>query len=326
MENERIQKIKILLKKKQIKVCGIFFIFVIILYFLFLSPPSDFPKNYIVTIKEGTISSDISSLLKSEHIIKYEFMNNIFVRLLGGHRKIVSGDYFFNKPENAFTIATRIIGGKFELEPIKITIPEGTSIREMSDILSKKLTNFNEQEFISYTQGKEGYLFPDTYFFFPNTKIEKIVSMMEDNFQKKIDSIKSEITASGKPLKDIVIMASIIEAEANTSESRAIVSGILWKRLNIGMPLQVDAAFEYINGKNTSELTKKDLTVNSPYNTYKNKGLPPTPINNPGIDSLLAAVKPTQTPYLYYLSDKNTKIHYAKTLEEHNQNIKDYLN
>ena len=127
-------------------------------------------------------------------------------------------------------------------------------------------------------------------------------------------------------MNEVIIMASIIEDEANgTLESKRIVSGILWKRLRLEMPLQVDAPFQYYNGKNSYTLTKEDLKEDHEYNTYTNKGLPPTAITNPGIDSIRAAITPTKTDYLYFLSDKKGNMYYAKNFEEHKINRELYL-
>ena len=120
-------------------------------------------------------------------------------------------------------------------------------------------------------------------------------------------------------------MASIIEKEVITHEDMKTVSGVLWKRIAIGMPLQVDAVFPYIMGKNTFELTREDLQFDSPYNTYKYKGLPPGPINNPGLDSILAAATPAKTKYVYFLSDKDGNFHYAVSYAQHLANKKKYL-
>ena len=120
-------------------------------------------------------------------------------------------------------------------------------------------------------------------------------------------------------------MASIIEGEAVTPEDRRIVSGILWTRMKNGMRLGVDAPFAYIMGKGSLELTQTDLATTSPYNTYRVAGLPPTPINNPGIDAIAAALAPSSTPYLYYLSDKEGSMHYARTFAEHKLNKEKYL-
>jgi len=128
-----------------------------------------------------------------------------------------------------------------------------------------------------------------------------------------------------KNWSDIVIMASIIEEEAATAKDRRIISGILWKRLLKGMHLGVDAPFAYDIGKNSATLTTIDLKYDSPYNTYLYGGLPPTPITNPGLDSIDAALHPETSPYYYYLSDKGDTIHYAKTFDEHKVNKERYI-
>jgi UPF0755 protein len=120
-------------------------------------------------------------------------------------------------------------------------------------------------------------------------------------------------------------MASIIERETRTAEDRRLVSGILWKRISIGMPLQVDATFEYYTKYNTYTVTKQVMREDSPYNTYTNKGLPPTPIANPGLDSIIAALKPTASPYLYYLTGRDGKMYYATDFAGHKKNRRLYL-
>jgi UPF0755 protein len=129
----------------------------------------------------------------------------------------------------------------------------------------------------------------------------------------------------GKPEGDIIKMASIVEEEGRTMETREIIAGILWKRISIKMPLQVDSSFKYINGKTTATLTTEDLKIDSPYNSYTNRGLPPTPISNPGLAAIRATINPIKTPYLYFLSDKNGNMHYAITFEEHVENKLKYL-
>jgi len=126
-------------------------------------------------------------------------------------------------------------------------------------------------------------------------------------------------------LHEVLTMASIIEKEVRTPEDMKLVSGVLWKRIEVGMPLQVDAPFIYYNGKNSYTLTKEDLSDDHEYNTYKNKGLPPTAITNPGLDSIRAAITPTNTEYLYFLSDKSGNMYYAKNFEGHKRNRELYL-
>jgi UPF0755 protein len=151
------------------------------------------------------------------------------------------------------------------------------------------------------------------------------VKTLSDTFQTKIASLESIIDSFGKPYSQVVIMASILEAEARKLEDRRVIAGILWKRIQMDMPLQVDAPFEYVSSKNTFTLTTADLRLDSPYNTYTRKGLPPTPIGNPGLEAIQAAVTPIESPYLYYLSDKNGVFHYAETHDGHVKNKAKYL-
>jgi UPF0755 protein len=187
--------------------------------------------------------------------------------------------------------------------PIVVTIPEGFSLNQIADTVAPKLANFNKTQFLLKAKDLEGYLFPDTYFFLNNANEGDVIKSMSDNFNKKINPLLPEIISSGKTERDIIIMASVIEREAKGDTDRGIIAGILWKRIAIGMPLQVDAAPE----------------------TYKTKGLPENPIGNPGLLAIQSAIHPKSSPYLYYLHDKNGIVHYAKTFAEHQVNIEKYL-
>jgi UPF0755 protein len=156
-------------------------------------------------------------------------------------------------------------------------------------------------------------LFPDTYFFLPNANESIVIQTLRQNFDAQVATIQPDIDASGHPLSDIVTMASILEREAYNTTDRKLISGVLWNRIERGMPLQVDAVFAYTLGKGTFDLTMADLTSDSPYNTYKFKGLPPTPIGSPSLDSLEAAANPTPNDYLYFLADRHGVTHYCKT-------------
>ncbi len=202
----------------------------------------------------------------------------------------------------------------FSVVPLKITITEGCDINDIADKF-RHFKNFNRENFLKITKNKEGYLFPDTYFFSGQENEVKVAQMMEENFQKKVKEIKPA---------DLII-ASILEREARILEDKKIIAGILWKRLKTGMPLQVDATLNYLNGKTSEDMTVEDLNVDSPYNTYLYTGLPPSPICNPGLDSISAALNPQDSPYWYYLSDKQGIIHFAETFDEHKINKAKYL-
>ncbi len=212
-----------------------------------------------------------------------------------------------------------------EAREIVVTIPEGYNVRQIGETF-EKLGIFSKEDFLKIAQKEEGYLFPDTYRFYKNAKSEDVISKMKENFNKKImPEILEEIKKQNKTLKEVIIMASLLEEEVSAAEDRKLVSGILWKRLDFGMGLNVDAALTYVLGKTSHELTAEDLKLDSEYNTYRYRGLPPWPISNPGLDAILAALRPSPSPYLYYLTGKDGRTYYAKTLEEHALNKFKYL-
>lgn len=296
-------------------------------YYFFVRPPSDFPINSMFAIEERGTLSEVAAKAKKENLIKSPLFFKVFTILFSGNKGVISGDYVLNKKENVFEIAQRLASGDYRLSAVKVTVPEGLNIYEIAELLLKKdeLRNFNSREFLQLTKGKEGYLYPDTYYFLPFVKAKQIAETMEENFTKKVAPIQKNIKKFGKTFNEILTMASILEEEVRTSEDRKIVAGILWKRIRIGMPLQVDAVFPYITGRKNKTTTRDDLKIDSPYNTYLNKGLPPGPIANPSLDAIISAINPKESKYLYYISDRKGIIHFAKTLEEHNNNVARYL-
>ena len=323
-------------------VLSVFLSLLFITYLFAFSSPTGFGENKVVVVKEGSSLERVATELKENKIIKSEFTFKIIVRLIGGQSGAKSGSYFFKEPQNVLTVARRIAGADFRLTPMRVTIPEGSTIIEMSEILQISLgDSFDKEEFLKLTKGQtfldndisdnpfgslEGFLFPDTYFFFPGIKNSEIISEMRRNFDTKMSpEMREEIVKRGLSIYDVITMASLIEEEARLSDTRRLVSGILWKRLSVGMALQVDAVFPYIIGKNTFEVTLDDLKIDSPYNTYLYAGLPKGPISNPGLDSILSAVYPKDSDYWYYLSDKDGDMHYAKTFDEHKVNKEKYL-
>lgn len=304
---------------------GVFVIFAIFFHTLFIAP-RDFPVGILIKVERGMTLDDISTLLYEKDVVRSKFVFTTLVTLLAGDRGSLAGDYFFSIPETAWGMATRITRGEYGLDPIRITFPEGVTVAEIVEVIDSKLPSFDKWAFVKLSQGKEGYLFPDTYFFLPNVGSEEIIREMSENFANKLAALAETIEKSGKTQEEIIIMASIIEREAITFKDKQIVSGILWKRIEIGMPLQVDAPFVYAINRGSFELTRADLKTDSPYNTYTRKGLPIGPIANPGLDSIIAAIEPTETPYLFYLSDRYSKMHYAKDFEGHKKNRRLYLN
>lgn len=301
------------------------FIFAFITYFFFIKAPRDFKTDFVFRIEKGESLNKITKSLKENNLIKSGLFFQSFVIVLGGENKLVAGDYLFKEKENAITLALKIVRSDFGMKPVKLTIIEGLSRKEIADILEEKLVSFSKEIFLEESNTLEGYLFPDTYFFSPTEDISSIISKMNENYKNKISKFSDDIKKSGKTEKEIITMASILEGEAKDMESRQIVSGILWQRIKQKIPLQVDASFKYINGKDTFSLTLDDLKIKSPYNSYVNLGLPPTPINNPGEDAIYSSINPKKSPYLYFLTGKDGKMYYAKTFEEHKLNKQKYL-
>ena len=352
----------------------IFILFFIFIYNIFFSKinfekiknDNNINNNIVFQINNGESIKSIADNLEERNIIKSAFTFRLCMKIFGSKSFAQAGIYEFNKEDNLVSIVNKIRNAKYSVSAIRITIPEGSTNIEISNIISKDFLNasstlYKEVDDFSFNNvnnyldiNKQGFLFPETYFFLPNTSINDIVkslqnksyenlkvlfseasSLNEDknnidkDFNVKIynndisqidltsyfDDTNKEINKNKKltiindqgtttmSINDIMIMASYLEGEANNEKDMRIVSGILWSRLKIGYYLQIDAA--------TS--------------TYKSKGLTKTPINNPGIIAIKAAMNPIQTGNLYYLTGKDGQMYYAKDYETHLLNIKKHL-
>ena len=269
--------------------------------------------------EKSTLVSTLSHL-EEQGIVRSPLLTRALVALFGNSNLIKQGEYTSSVPLSDFALARMLADGETSANYIKVTIPEGLTVLEIASILHSRIPGFDTPRFIANALPLEGFLFPDTYYFLPATRSQTVIKTLQSTFNKKLEPYQDEIKRSGRTLKEVVIMASLLEEEAHTTESRKMISGILWKRLDIGMPLQVDAVFPYIIGKNTYEVSLTDLAFDSPYNTYKYKGLPRGPITNPSLDSILAALRPINSNYIYYLSNLSGKMYYAVTFEKHVEN------
>ncbi len=283
----------------------------------------------IFVITPGQPLQKIIDNLEKEELIRSKIVFFLVVKQLGIEKSIQAGDFRLSQSMNAYEIANNLTHGTLD---IWITIIEGLRKEEIAEILSKEF-NISQTEFTKLA--KEGYLFPDTYLIPKNADSQMIINILNNNFNNKFnDNLKKQAEKKGLTVDEVVTLASIVEKEAKHKQDKKTVASILLKRLKNDWPLQVDASIQYALGYQINEKTwwKKnlsldDLKIDSPYNTYKNKGLPPGPICNPGLDSIMAVIEAdTSTPYWYYLSDKNGNMHYSKTIEEHERNIEKYLN
>jgi UPF0755 protein len=223
----------------------------------------------------------------------------ICIVFLGGSALFVSSSYVRGR------IRAHVdswLGRKTLAENIIVTIPEGSTNVQIAELLAQKIPHFDRNLFLAKATGLEGYLFPDTYFFWKFSTIDETIETFQRTFDRKIVPLLSD-AGSTDAKRSIIIMASVVQKEAQGKDDAATIAGILWKRAERGMPLQVDAA---------------------PV-TYTASGLPSAPISNPGVVAVNAALHPLATEYFYYLHDKNGMIHFAKTYEEHRNNIAKYL-
>ncbi len=296
-----------------------------LIYTQAIEPPDAFPVQELVVVEEGAALSTIAQSLYAQQVIRSPLAFELSMRALGHARDAKAGDYIFKEPTSVWGVARRISTGAFGLEPVRIRIGEGATTREMAEQLARALPRFDADAFLLAARPQEGYLFPDTYFFLPNAREDAVLETLRQNFDEHIAEVQPLIDASGRSLEELVIMASIIEREARIPADRRMISGVLWNRIERGMPLQVDVTFLYTVGKNTFQLTLADLRTDHPYNTYVNKGLPPGPIGSPSLDSIRAAAEPTKNPYLFYLADMNGTTHFSKTYEEHLRKKRLYL-
>ncbi|MEK7534262.1 MAG: endolytic transglycosylase MltG [Patescibacteria group bacterium] len=293
-----------------------------------ISPASPNDKTFhIFVVPKGEEVREIANKLKTKNLIKDPIVFFLMIKKLGLDKKIEAGDFRLSPSMSAEEIAQNLTHGTIDLW---VTIPEGQRAEEIADMLEKNVPNY-QSSWRNQLVEHEGYLFPDTYLIPKDADINLIINIMKNNFDKKFKSIKNP--NSNLSTQQIVIIASMIEREAKFQKDRPLVASVVLNRLKLSMPLQIDATVQYTLGYQKNEkrwwkknLTLEDLNINSSYNTYKNIGLPPAPIANPGLDALQRVLNPALTDYLYYISDKSGHLHFAKTLEAHNLNIQKYVN
>jgi UPF0755 protein len=247
-------------------------------------------------------------------VVRDDFWLKALAKVLNKH-KFYRGQYAFDKPVSVFqvlhTITTRP-------PSLAVLIPEGFTKKQVADRLEKYIRNFDKKDFLE--KAEEGYLYPDTYYFFAFSTNVEILKEFSNKFNKTM------LENFGRmPTKNEVIIASMLEREAKDAGDMKVIAGIIQNRLKIDMPLQIDATVQYGNGVWKERVLYKDLRREHDYNTYTNTGLPIGPISNPGINAFKAAMKPDKTKYLYYLTGRDGKMYYAVTHDEHVSNKVKYL-
>ncbi|OGH39078.1 MAG: hypothetical protein A3B44_03200 [Candidatus Levybacteria bacterium RIFCSPLOWO2_01_FULL_38_21] len=282
-------------------------------------------SSQIFVVVKGEGVREIANSLKTKGLIKDPIVFFLQTKRLGLDKDLEAGDFRLSPSMSLYTIIQNLTHGTLD---IWITIPEGIRAEEIANILKKGIPSY-KPDWRETLATREGYLFPDTYLIPRDADINLVMSLLNNNFGNKYDGVDAEKT--GLSQEEIVTIASLVEREAKLAQDRPLVASVILNRLGIGMKLDIDATVQYALGYQENEktwwkknLTKDDLKINSPYNTYRNADLPPSPISNPGLSSIMAVVNPSKTNYLYYVSDKSGHLHFATTLKEQNVNIEKY--
>lgn len=348
--------LSVLLNNKWKIIAGIIllviFIFIYNIFFTKINLASREGGSNLFQINNGESVSYIGQRLADEGIIHSSLAFKIYIKIFSGNTIAQAGIYTLDKNDNLISLANKIIKADYAIPPVRITIPEGSENREIAEIISKAflsdintpqlIDDFSEENILSKIEGKEGYLFPETYLFLPNTTLDKVISQLSDKFyfnlkdiftnerqelgiysldvndfkvenyfndeERTINLTKrftiiSSVGTTTVTIKDIISMASYLEGEANYEEAMRRVAGVLWTRLKLNYPLQIDAA--------TS--------------TYKERGFTKSPINNPGNVAIRAAINPINTGDIYYITGNDGLMYYAKDYETHLDNINKHL-
>jgi len=282
-------------------------------------------SSQIFVVAKGEGVREIANSLKTKGLIKDPIVFFLQTKRLGLDKDLEAGDFRLSPSMDLYTIIQNLTHGTLD---IWVTIPEGIRAEEIANILKKDIPSY-KPGWKETLATREGYLFPDTYLIPRDADINLVMSILYNNFGNKYTGVDGG--KSGLTQQEIVTIASLIEREAKFAQDRPLVASVILNRLGIGMKLDIDATVQYALGWEEDEkrwwkknLTINDLKISSPYNTYRNVGLPPTPISNPGLSSIMAVINPSKTNYLFYISDKSGHLHFAKTIEEHNANIQKY--
>lgn len=296
----------------------------------------DSTDRVVVDIKTGSTAEQIAVILSEKNLIKSPLIFKLYLRQNELSNKLKAGRMVVQENQNLKEIVEVLMVGKSE--ETAVTILEGWTVKQIAEYLEDSgLTTVDEFleciancefDFDFLPEGYlEGYLYPDTYFVnLSSYSDERFIARLIQTLENRLDDEDfAEIEERGRTFEEIMIMASIVEREERDPNEQPTIAGILWDRFDNSIGLGADATVLYALGRTKGGLTYNDLQIDSPYNTRKYRGLPPTPIANPNISSILAAIYPKKTDYFYYLHDSDGIAHYAETLDGHNENKRKYL-
>jgi UPF0755 protein len=289
-----------------------------------------------VVVPRGSTTAQVARLLAERGIIRSAFVLQLLARLRHDDARIEAGEFRFAPGESVDEVLRHLLGGGAQVA-VWVTFPEGFTMRQIAQTLADhglgsaegyERTFATSSIIVDGTRTKslEGFLFPSTYLIPTNATPSSVARILTDQFRAELPrDAAGRAHALGISVVDAVTLASLIEREAQANDERPLMAGVYYNRLRRGMPLEVDATIEYTFPEHKTEITRADLASDSPYNTYRHVGLPPTPIANPGLPSLRAALNPQASSYLYYVYKGNGHHAFARTLAEHNANVARYL-
>ncbi|MBI4527500.1 MAG: endolytic transglycosylase MltG [Deltaproteobacteria bacterium] len=302
---------------------------------VFLLLPSQKSGRVEIKVERGEPFSSVVRKLRDQGVIANEKIFSLWARLRGLDKKIHWGIYIFERPLAPEEILNRMLLGKGVFH--RVTIPEGLTLREVAEVLANAeivnkerfLMEANNPEILSRLgldfEGIEGYLFPDTYYFTPSVTEKDVIVAMTEQFGSVFNlALEMQAKRLGLSVHQVVTLASLIEKETGIEAERPLVSAVFHNRLKQKIPLQSDPTVIYSLKSFSGDLRRRDLQNPSPYNTYRIQGLPPAPICNPGLSSLIAALYPAPVPYMYFVSKNNGSHLFSVSLEEHNRAVKTY--
>jgi UPF0755 protein len=291
-----------------------------------------------VSIESGSSVTEIGDILEQEGVIRSSLLFGLYARFSGKSPKLQAGEYQMPTWENIPDVVDRLVTGKGSNNDISVTIPEGFNTTQIFTAIIAAGVDLSFEDDAAASHGFSGdsadwiydgkpeaadltgYLFPDTYQFYGNSTGEEIVEKMVDNLRAKITpEMRTQIEASPYSFYELLTLASIVEKEVLTYEERRLAAGVFFQRLTDNYPLQSDATLNYVTGHADPRATASDLAIDSPYNSYARVGLPPTPICNPGLDSIKAVLDPVESDYYFFLTTPGGKAIFSRTLDEHLQ-------
>lgn len=293
-------------------------------------PPA--PTTFVVP--RGATLGDVVSGLQAAGIVAHPIALRLLARLRDEDADIQSGQFRFPSHQTSDEILRRLVAGN--ADAVWVTFPEGFTARQIGARLAAR-SLLPAPAFDRYaaratlvvdgvrTRSLEGFLFPSTYLVPVGADPARIARILTDQFFRELPAnAAAKARALGLDVPQVITIASLIEREAQADDERALMAGVYYNRLRAGMPLEVDATIEYVFPEHHAVITRRDLEIDSPYNTYRHTGLPPTPIANPGKASIDAAFAPVHSQYLFYVYKGNGHHAFAKTLEEHDANVERY--